>query len=174
MAIGALTIHVERAAVLDLDVHQGNGTASIFESNPAFFTASVHGEANFPFRKEPSDLDLPLPDGTGDRGYLAATDEAIEKCLGHEPDVLFYVSGADPFDDDRLGRLAVSKAGLRERDERVAEAAASAGVPVVLVMAGGYARSVADTVDIHFGSVEAFAAVFPTPRVPVTSNTPTP
>ncbi len=155
--------HLERGsaahlAVLDLDVHQGNGTAAIFHSDPRVFTASVHGERNFPFRKEESDLDLPLPDGTEDEPYLEAVGQALEATLARPlPDLLFYVAGADPYRGDRLGRLRVSREGLAHRDRSVLEACWNRGVPVAVVMGGGYAEPVGKTVGIHLHTVESTA-----------------
>jgi acetoin utilization deacetylase AcuC-like enzyme len=144
-----------RCAVIDCDVHQGDGTAAIFEADPAVFTFSVHGAGNFPFRKSCSSLDLALPDGSGDEAYLAAVEQGVVAVLAHAPDLVFYVSGADPWEGDRLGRLCVSKAALAERDRRVFSAFRSAGVGVVATMAGGYAPDVEDTVDIHLATVRA-------------------
>ncbi len=146
-----------RVAVVDLDVHQGNGTARIFRDDPGVLTVSVHGAANYPFRKEESDVDLPLPDGAGDDAFLDAVDRAVEAALDHRPDLAFYVAGADPYGGDRLGRLDVSRAGLAERDRRVYDGLAGAGVPVAVVMSGGYAERVEDTVAIHLASVRAAA-----------------
>jgi acetoin utilization deacetylase AcuC-like enzyme len=146
-----------RFAVLDLDVHQGNGTARIFTDDDAVFTLSVHGEKNFPFRKESSDLDLELPDGCEDERYLETADYGIRSALADAPDLAFYVAGADPYVHDRLGRLAVTKEGLAQRDRLVFEHCARAGVPVAVVMSGGYAAEVTDTVDIHEHTVRAAA-----------------
>jgi acetoin utilization deacetylase AcuC-like enzyme len=160
VAIRALqaTGRIRRAAVLDLDVHQGNGTAAIFRHDPEVFTASVHGASNFPFRKEQSDLDLELPDGAGDAPFLDAVHTAARAVVEQgRPEIIFYVAGADPFEDDRLGRLAVSREGLAERDRIVVERARRAGLPVVAVMGGGYARRVEDTVAIHLHSVRSVA-----------------
>lgn len=157
IAVAVRTLQAEgaarRLAVLDLDVHQGNGTAALFRDDDDVFTASVHGANNYPFRKQPGDLDVELPDATADRGFLEAVDRAVTATLGFGPDLLFYLAGADPFEGDRLGRLAVTQPGLAERDRRVLAAAATAGVPVAVVMGGGYARDVADTVAIHLGTV---------------------
>ncbi len=143
-----------RIAILDLDVHQGNGTAVIFSDDPSVFTLSVHGLNNFPFRKEAGDLDLGLEDGAGDDAFLDAVERGVTEALSRAgPDLVFYVAGADPFEGDRLGRLAVSKDGLARRDDLVFEACAGAGVPVAVVMSGGYSQSVSDTVDIHFNTV---------------------
>jgi acetoin utilization deacetylase AcuC-like enzyme len=151
---------VERAAVVDLDVHQGNGTAEIFRGDDTVFTASVHGASNYPFHKEPGDLDVALPDRTGDAPFLAAVEEAVGAALERgQPDVLFYIAGADPYEGDRLGRLAVTKAGLSARDWIVVEGARRRGVPVVVVMGGGYAHDVRDTVEIHAQSVGAVASL---------------
>ena len=141
-------------AIIDLDVHQGNGTASILAEVPEVFTLSMHGEKNFPLRKETSDLDVALPDGTDDEAYLVALDAALGEAFEKSsPDFVIYVSGADPFLDDTLGRLALSMGGLAERDRRVFDRAKRAGLPLAVSMAGGYARQVADTVEIHLNTV---------------------
>lgn len=140
---------VDRVAVLDLDVHQGNGTADIFADDPRVFTLSVHGASNYPFNKTESSLDLGLPDGTGDQGFLDAVDRGLEAAFADPPDLAIYVAGADAYAGDRLGRLAVSREGLAARDDRVFEAAERHGVPVAVVMAGGYAEDVTHTVAIH-------------------------
>lgn len=148
-----------RVALIDLDVHQGNGSAAIFRDDPTVFTLSVHAERNFPFRKESSDLDVALPDGCGDADYLAALDAALEalwaRHAGAPPGLLFYLAGADPHAGDRLGRLALSAAGLAERDRRVLAAARERRIPVALAMAGGYGREIADTVGVHLGTLDA-------------------
>ena len=143
---------VERVAVVDCDVHQGNGTAAIFAGDPTVFTLSVHGRGNYPFVKERSDLDLELADGTGDDEYLQAVDEGLDRALGSGPDLVFYVAGADPYREDRFGRLALSRAGLAERDRRVLGRCAAAGLPTVVVMGGGYS-AVEDVVAIHLETV---------------------
>jgi acetoin utilization deacetylase AcuC-like enzyme len=146
-------------AILDLDVHQGNGTAAIFREDPQVFTLSVHGVNNFPFRKEEGDLDIELPDGAGDLCFLEAVEYGVAEALAAAmPDLAFYLAGADPFVGDRLGRLSVSKDGLRRRDEIVFKACRSIGVPVAVVMGGGYATPIQDTVDIHFSTVQAAGA----------------
>lgn len=143
-----------RVAVVDLDVHQGNGTAALFASDPDTYTASVHGASNFPFHKIDGDLDIALPDGTGDGDYLDAAERAVQRAvLQFRPDLVFYVAGADAFAGDRLGRLSVSKAALARRDALLMDACRSVGASVAVVMAGGYADDVRDTVDIHFQSV---------------------
>lgn len=143
----------ERVAIIDLDVHQGNGTASIFQDDPTVFTLSVHGASNYPFHKEDSDLDIALPDGTGDDIYLNAVDRGLAVALQSRPDLILFVAGADPFEGDRLGRLSVTQAGLAERDRMVFDAAAAHGTPVAVVMSGGYAPEVQDIVSIHAHTV---------------------
>jgi acetoin utilization deacetylase AcuC-like enzyme len=143
-----------RAAIVDLDVHQGNGTAAILGGDGRVFTLSVHEAGNYPFVKPPSSLDIGLAHGTGDAEYLAQLDGALSRVLEHLPDILFYLAGADPFAGDQLGGLALSQAGLRRRDRAVFAAARSAGVPVVVLLAGGYARHVDDTVAIHVATIE--------------------
>jgi acetoin utilization deacetylase AcuC-like enzyme len=147
-----------RVAVIDLDVHQGNGTAAIFEGDPRVFTLSVHGRNNFPFRKEASDLDIELEDGCADEAYLSAVERGLGAALAGGADLAFYVAGADPHEGDRLGRLALTAAGLAERDRLVLDRCASEGVPVAVVMSGGYGRDVSQTVDIHFATIRAAAA----------------
>lgn len=146
-----------RAVVIDLDVHQGNGTAAFFASDDSVFTLSVHGANNFPFHKETSDLDLPLPDGTTDDRFLAAVEHGLSVATQRPADLAFYIAGADPFEGDRLGRLAVSKRALAKRDCMVYDACAHTGLPVVIVMGGGYAHDVNDTVEIHAHSVSEAA-----------------
>ena len=141
--------------IVDLDVHQGNGTAAIFENDPSVFTFSVHGEKNFPFHKERSDLDIALGDGADDDNYLETVRIGLQQCeLRFEPELVLYLAGSDPFSGDRLGRMQVSKSGLAARDCLVFEWCQRHRVPMAIVMAGGYARDVADTVDIHFNTVK--------------------
>ena len=152
-----------RVAVIDLDVHQGNGTAAIFRDDPTVFTLSLHGAKNFPFRKEASDLDVELPDGCTDAPYLAALDAALEQLwarhAGSPPGLVFYLAGADPHEGDRLGRLKISAAGLAERDRRVFAACRERRIPVAVSMAGGYGRDIADTVAIQHRTLhEALAS----------------
>ncbi len=136
-----------RVAVIDLDVHQGNGTASIFRSDPSVFTLSIHGHKNFPFRKEPSDLDVDLPDDTGDDVYLEALEWALGEMEGRfSPGLVIYLAGADPHEGDRLGRLKLSFDGLEARDRRVFDWAWQRRVPLAFAMAGGYGVDIADTV----------------------------
>lgn len=136
-----------QVAVIDLDVHQGNGTAQIFRDDPSVFTLSLHGEKNFPFRKEASDLDVALPDGCGDAAYLEALDAALD-ALDHRfrPGLLIYLAGADPHEGDRLGRLRLSFDGLEARDRRVFDWAWQRRIPLAFAMAGGYGRCIEDTV----------------------------
>jgi acetoin utilization deacetylase AcuC-like enzyme len=149
-----------RVAVVDCDVHQGNGTAAIFRDDPTVFTFSLHGANNYPFRKETSDLDVELADGADDQAYLTAVAEHVPAVLaGHRPDLVFYLAGADPYAGDRLGRLKVSIAGLARRDALVFDTCRAAGVPVAVTMSGGYAPEVDDIVAIHLNTVRAAAAM---------------
>jgi acetoin utilization deacetylase AcuC-like enzyme len=145
---------VLRAAVIDLDVHHGNGTAMIFERDPDVFTFSIHQQHNYPLFKPRGDLDIGLEDGAGDARYLEALAAALPKVMAHGPELVIYVAGADPFERDRLGGLKLTKAGLAERDRLVVEAVRGAGVPLALTLAGGYAVDVKDTVDIQVTTVE--------------------
>ncbi|MBK8528649.1 MAG: histone deacetylase [Rubrivivax sp.] len=142
-----------RVWVIDLDVHQGNGTAAIFRDDPTVFTLSLHGQKNFPWRKEAGDLDVELPDDCGDEVYLRALQQALDQAWQRQaerpPQLAFYLAGADPHADDRLGRLCLSSEGLAERDRRVFEFLARHRVPVAVAMAGGYNRDVHTTVAIH-------------------------
>ena len=142
-----------RIIVIDLDVHQGNGTAAIFRDDPTVFTLSVHGARNFPFRKETSDLDVALADGCADDEYLAALQAALARVWAHHsaapPGLAFYLAGADPHEDDRLGRLNITAAGLAERDRLVLAWLRERRIPVALSMAGGYGRELATTVEVH-------------------------
>jgi acetoin utilization deacetylase AcuC-like enzyme len=140
----------ERALVVDCDVHQGDGTAQVFADDPDTFTLSLHGARNYPFQRIPSDLDIDLESGTGDDTYLTALEQALDQALAtRTPAVAFYLAGADPFEGDRLGRLALTKQGLRARDELALTTLRAVGAAVVVVLAGGYARDVRDTVDIN-------------------------
>jgi acetoin utilization deacetylase AcuC-like enzyme len=143
-----------RVLVVDCDVHQGNGTASILRGDDSIFTLSIHGARNFPFAKEQSDLDIELPDGCCDEAYLQRLDEGLATALDlARPDLVIYLAGADPYRDDRFGRLGLTIAGLAERDRRVLASARASGVPTALAMAGGYAREIDDTVSIHANTV---------------------
>jgi acetoin utilization deacetylase AcuC-like enzyme len=142
-----------RVAVIDLDVHQGNGTARIFREDPSVFTLSIHGQNNFPFRKELSDLDVELPDGCGDADYLTALEHALDELdRRFSPGLLIYLAGADPFERDRLGRLKLSFDGLEARDRRVFDFAWQRRIPLAFAMAGGYAGDIAETVQVQLGT----------------------
>lgn len=157
-AIAARLMQAERrarhVAIVDLDVHQGNGTASILAHDDSVFTLSLHGENNFPFKKECSDLDVALPDGTGDVDYLhalyAALDELFRRC---SPQLIIYLAGADPHEGDRLGRLKLSMAGLAARDSMVLDQARARNIPVAIAMAGGYGKNIQDTVAVHVQTI---------------------
>ena len=141
---------IRRAAVIDLDVHQGNGTHAIFDGDGDVFTFSMHGGRNFPFHKHPGSLDIELPDGTGDAEYLAALSDALPRVLSSaRADLVLYLAGADPHEGDRLGRLALTFGGLARRDAMVLEACRDVGIPVVITIAGGYGRDIAKTVRVH-------------------------
>jgi acetoin utilization deacetylase AcuC-like enzyme len=141
--------------IIDCDVHQGNGTAVITHGDDTIFTFSIHGEKNFPFRKEESDLDVALPDGTEDRAYLPALNNALDLALYQaDADLAIYLAGADPFVGDKLGRMALTKAGLQARDKMVYEKCRQLKLPVATVMSGGYAKDVSDIVDIHLATVK--------------------
>ncbi|MFZ5541776.1 MAG: histone deacetylase [Pseudomonadota bacterium] len=147
---------VLHVAIVDLDVHQGNGTAAILAGDATTFTLSLHGERNFPFRKARSDLDRGLPDGTGDTEYLRVLDAALdEMCARFQPELIVYLAGADAHENDRLGRLALTTAGMAERDARVFDLAFRLGAPIAVAMAGGYGRDIDVTVDVHFNTVRA-------------------
>ena len=139
-----------RVLILDCDVHQGNGTAQIFAADPSVFTMSIHGARNFPLRKHPGSLDVPLEDGVGDDEYLRALEPALAESLDRSnSELVLYIAGADPYEGDRLGRLRLTKAGLLERDRMVLAAARGAGVPVAIVCGGGYCTDLESIVDIH-------------------------
>jgi acetoin utilization deacetylase AcuC-like enzyme len=154
VVVARLRVGARRVLVVDCDVHQGDGTADLLAGDPDAFTLSLHGARNYPFQRIPSDLDVDLATGTGDAEYLAALDEALTVALRAGPfDLAFYLAGSDPWDGDRLGRLALTKVGLRARDEQVLERLA--GVPVAVVLAGGYAPDVLDMVDINAATAAA-------------------
>jgi acetoin utilization deacetylase AcuC-like enzyme len=141
-------------AIVDLDVHQGDGTASILAEDPSVFTLSLHGAKNFPFRKTTSDLDVPLPDGTRDADYLAALDRALAELTARfAPNLLIYLAGADAHEGDRLGTLRLTTDGMRARDLRVFALADRLDLPIAVTMAGGYGRDIATTVDVHLNTV---------------------
>jgi acetoin utilization deacetylase AcuC-like enzyme len=141
---------VRRVLILDCDVHQGNGTASIFAGDPDVFTMSIHGGRNFPLRKVAGSLDVPLADGTGDADYLAALAAALDESFSRSrPQLVLYIAGADPFEGDRLGRLRLTKHGLLARDRMVLAAARAGAAPVAIVCGGGYCEDLESIVDIH-------------------------
>jgi acetoin utilization deacetylase AcuC-like enzyme len=145
-------------AIVDLDVHQGNGTASIFRHDPSVFTLSLHGEKNFPFRKEASDLDVDLPDGCGDDEYLQSLEEALDELERRfEPGLVIYLAGADPHEGDRLGRLKLTLDGLEARDRRVFDWAWQRRIPLAFAMAGGYGLRIEDTVQAQFNTFRVAA-----------------
>jgi acetoin utilization deacetylase AcuC-like enzyme len=150
---------IARAAIIDCDVHQGNGTAAIFSTDPSVLTFSIHGARNYPFRRERSSIDVDLPDGAGDETFLSALDLHVPRILDeHLPDLVIFLAGADPFRDDRYGRLSLSKEGLAARDTLVLDACRERAVPVAVTMAGGYGRDTEDTVDIHVRTLGIAAA----------------
>jgi acetoin utilization deacetylase AcuC-like enzyme len=151
---------IARAAVVDCDVHHGNGTAFIFTGDRSVFTFSIDQEHNYPVFKPLGSLDIHLPDYTDDEGYLRQLAGALPRVLASGPDIVFYLAGADPFADDQLGGLGLTKEGLRRRDRMVFHAAKEVGVPVVVTLAGGYARRVEDTVDIHAATIEEAIRIY--------------
>ena len=167
VAVAARVLQAHRAregkslqvAVIDLDVHQGNGTAHIFQGDNSVFTLSLHGEKNFPFRKEAGDIDVGLPDGCGDADYLAALDLALlqvgQRC---SPDLVFFLAGADPFEGDRLGRLKLTAAGMQARDQRVFDWCWARTIPVVVLMAGGYGVRIEETVALQLATFRLASA----------------
>lgn len=147
---------IKKAIVVDTDVHHGNGTAHVFRDDASVFTLSIHQENNYPAHKPSSNLDLPLDDGVEDHEYLSTLLPAVEKSLDEfHPDILFYVGGADPFCEDQLGGLRLTKSGLKARDQGVFQLARSRNIPVATTLAGGYARRVADTIRIHANTILA-------------------
>ena len=140
---------IRRAAVVDLDVHQGDGTAAIFAADPAVFTLSLHGANNFPFRKQKSSLDVELPDGAGDEEYLARLRESIDAVWDFTPDIVFYQCGVDALETDTLGRLALTPVGLKQRDRLVLEGARQRAIPLVLTLGGGYSDPIEASVEAH-------------------------
>ena len=149
-----------RVLIVDCDVHQGNGTASILRGDDSIFTFSIHGARNFPFDKEQSDLDIELPDGCSDAAYLLRLNEGLDTALDLAlPDLVIYLAGADPYRDDRLGRLALTFDGLAERDRTVFAHCQARRLPVAIAMAGGYARQIEDTVRIHTTTIRLAKAL---------------
>jgi len=150
----AATRRQTRVAIVDLDVHQGDGTAQILAGDASVFTLSLHGASNFPFRKQVSDLDIALPDGTADAAYLTALDAALQEMQRRfEPQFIIYLAGADAHEDDRLGKLALTQDGMAARDRRVLDLAELLDVPIAIAMAGGYGRDIETTVAIHLQTV---------------------
>ncbi len=151
---------IERILIVDCDVHQGNGTASIFAHDDHVFTFSIHSEKNYPFRKYPSDLDIALPDYTGDELYLMHLTEFLDKIVDDfQPNFVFYLAGADPYVNDRLGRLALTKRGLAKRDRLVMDRFYQAGIPNAVVLSGGYGRDIQDTAEIHAETVKIASGI---------------
>jgi acetoin utilization deacetylase AcuC-like enzyme len=141
---------IERAMTIDCDVHQGNGTAAIFGGDRTVYTFSIHQENNYPYPKPPSNLDVNMEDGAGDERYLTALREGLDRALGEfSPDIIYYVAGADPYREDQLGGLRLTIEGLKKRDRLVFEKASARKIPVAIALAGGYARRLEDTVQIH-------------------------
>lgn len=151
---------IKRAAVIDLDVHQGDGTAQIFVGDPAAFTASMHGKSNFPFRKQQSTLDVDLPDSTSDDAYLSALDQLLPRVLEFRPDIVFYQSGVDALRSDALGRLSLTQDGLKERDRRVLIAARDNSIPLVITQGGGYSKPIELSAQAHANTFRMAAEVF--------------
>jgi len=154
---------IRRAAIVDCDVHQGNGTATIMAGDSETFTFSIHGANNYPLFKARSTLDIELPDGTNDDAYLECLVHHLPAVLAHDPDIVFYLAGADPFAGDKLGRLALSIDGLRERDAYVLRECYQREVPVVTVMSGGYGKDINHTVEIHCNTIRMVKKVFEAP-----------
>jgi len=150
----------EKFLIVDCDVHQGDGTAFIFKDSPEVFTFSMHGAKNYPLFKQTSSLDIEMPDKTGDEEYLDTLDHALRRVALHDADVIFYLGGADPYEKDKLGRLALTIEGLYRRDELVLTFAKDAGTPIVTTMSGGYATNIQDTVEIHCNTIRAAKQVF--------------
>jgi len=151
---------IQRAAVIDLDVHQGDGTAQIFEADPSVLTLSMHAKSNFPFRKQRSKIDIEFDDGTADPEYLSALDGVLPRVFAFRPDIVFYQSGVDALASDMLGRLALTHAGLKERDRRVLAAASANGIPTVITLGGGYSRPIELTAQAHANTFRTAWEIF--------------
>ena len=151
---------IQRAAVIDLDVHQGDGTAQIFEADPSVLTLSMHAKSNFPFRKQRSKIDIEFEDGTGDPEYLNTLSRVLPRVFAFEPDIVFYQSGVDPLGSDTLGRLALTPAGLQDRDRRVLAAARAHRVPIVITLGGGYSRPIELTAQAHANTFRTAWEIF--------------
>jgi acetoin utilization deacetylase AcuC-like enzyme len=154
---------IRRAAIVDCDVHQGNGTATIFTGDDETFTFSIHGANNYPLFKAQSSLDVELPDGTRDDEYLETLARHLPAVFAHDPEIVFYLAGADPYAKDKLGRLALSIDGLRGRDEYVLRECYEREVPIVTVMSGGYGKDINDTIEIHCNTIRMVKSVFEAP-----------
>ncbi len=149
---------VRRALIVDVDVHQGDGTHALLAADADAFTLSVNGWRNYPFRRVPGDVEVDLPDGTGDERYLTELTQVLPAALRRaRPELCFVLAGADPYEGDRLGRLSLTKAGLRERDVLVRDMLAAGGVPICVTLAGGYAEDIRDTVEINVNTLRVFA-----------------
>ena len=151
---------IQRAAIVDCDVHQGNGTATIFGGDPDTFTFSIHGANNYPLFKARSSLDVELPDGTTDHDYLERLDSHLPDVFATDPDIVFYLAGADPYAGDKLGRLALTMDGLRRRDECVLRECYEREVPVITVLSGGYGIDINDTIEIHCNTIRMVKEIF--------------
>jgi acetoin utilization deacetylase AcuC-like enzyme len=154
---------IRRAAIVDCDVHQGNGTATILAGDDETFTFSMHGANNYPLFKAQSSLDVELPDGTRDDEYLETLARHLPAVFAHDPEIVFYLAGADPFAKDKLGRLALSIDGLRKRDVFVLRECYEREVPIVTVMSGGYGKDLDDTIEIHCNTIRMVKRVFEVP-----------
>jgi len=150
----------KKILIVDCDVHQGNGTAFIFKNEADVFTFSMHGAKNYPLFKEKSTLDIELPDKTGDAEFLETLSKALPRIFLHNPDLVFYLGGADPFEKDKLGRLGLTIEGLQQRDEMVLSFAKNKKIPIVTTMSGGYAQDINDTVEIHCNTIRSVKKVF--------------
>ncbi|RVU48146.1 histone deacetylase [Lujinxingia sediminis] len=164
LAIAALALiaagNVRRVAIVDLDVHQGDGSATILKDAPAVFTLSIHGERNYPFRKPPSDLDVGLADGCDDETYLGALEEALESVWRHRPELILFQAGVDPLAEDSLGRMNLTLKGLAERDRMVLSQAHHRSIPVAMTLGGGYARPIEPTVEAYLQTYRIAGAIF--------------
>jgi acetoin utilization deacetylase AcuC-like enzyme len=168
LVVAARTMQQEglarRVVIIDLDVHQGNGTAALCAHDPTIFTFSIHGAKNFPFHKERGDLDIELPDGTRDDVYLSLVEEGTRRAIAcANADLAIYLAGADPYERDRLGRMKISMAGLAERDRIVLSLCRDAGLPTAIVMGGGYAPDVEEIAAIHLNTIKTAAALHSAP-----------
>jgi acetoin utilization deacetylase AcuC-like enzyme len=151
---------IQRAAVIDLDVHQGDGTAQIFETDASVLTLSLHAKSNFPFRKQRSKIDIEFEDRASDQEYLKALEAVLPRVFAFRPDMVFYQSGVDPLASDTLGRLALTHSGLKERDRRVLEAAGAHNVPIVITLGGGYSRPIELTAEAHTNTFRTASEIF--------------